>query len=290
MLNVNERASGRQAVIAQWITRAIDLHGVRVQVRFRGNLLHVLCEGPQPPDSVVVMSRVVEALAQADLAALLPPDPHPIYQIFLYGRGFGSDRPSWSEPIYLNQLDRHLEQLKHLQPPPPDLSSFSLRQPPVRSHAGSTAAVTPNAPARRTSSPSNRSPSSPTTAPRSKTPATPTPGGATTAASTALLVPNRTLAKQGKPEAIARYLSETLGAMGVAVEVTAKSIPCTPDATTDSQHRNRRLWITCEAPYSPDPATLAEPIAQKLRNLELDQFRDALVFSQVSGEPRPDWR
>jgi hypothetical protein len=104
------------------------------------------------------------------------------------------------------------------------------------------------------------------------------------------LVPNRTLAKQGKPEAIARYLSETLGAMGVAVEVTAKSIPCTPDATTDHQHRNRRLWITCEAPYSPDPAALAEPIAQKLRDLELDSFRDALVFSQVSGESRPDWR
>lgn len=292
MLNVNERATGRQAVITQWALRAINLHGVRVQVRFRGNLLHILCEGPQSPDSAVVMSRVVEALSQADLAALLPPDPHPIYQIFLYGRGFGSDRPNWSEPIYLNQLDRHLEQLKQLQPPPPDLASFSLHQPPLRSRPGSTAAaVTTNPPASRQST---RPPSTPAAPTRSPAPATPGPAGpparATTTASAALLVPNRTLAKQGKPDAIARYLSETLGAMGVAVEVTAKSLPCTPDATTDNQHRNRRLWIICESPYSPDPATLAEPIAQKLRDLELDRFRDALVFSQVSGEPRPDWR
>ncbi|MBW4487564.1 MAG: hypothetical protein KME12_07220 [Trichocoleus desertorum ATA4-8-CV12] len=289
MVNVNERASGRQAVIAQWVVRAINLHGVRVHVRLRGNLLHILCEGPQPPDSAVVMSRVVEALAQADLAALLPPDPHPIYQIFLYGRGLGSDRPSWSEPIYLNQLDQHLEQLKHLQPPPPDLSSFALRQPPLQSRDSATTALKAVPTTQKANRPpSNKLASSPT-ATQPKAPA-PTAPRSASAAGTALLVPNRTLAKQGKPEAIARYLSETLGAMGVAVEVTAKAIPCTPDAATDHQHRNQRLWIICEAPYSPDPATLAEPIAQKLRGLELDSFRDALVFSQVSGEARPDWR
>ncbi len=296
MLNVNERASGRQAVIAQWVVRAINLHGIRVQIRFRGNLLHILCEGPQPPDSAVVISRVVEALAQADLAALLPPDPHPIYQIFLYGRGFGSDRPNWSEPIYLNQLDRHLEQLKHLQPPPPDLSSFALRQPPLHSRSGSatsesgTTAVKAVPTTQKSNRQPNKPPRSPATATQPKAPDTPTPLRSTSTAGAALLVPNRTLAKQGRPDAIARYLSETLGAMGVAVEVTAKAIPCTPDATTDNQHRNQRLWIICEAPYSPDPATLAEPIAQKLRDLELEGFRDALVFSQVSGEPRPDWR
>ncbi|MBD2120198.1 DUF1574 domain-containing protein [Trichocoleus sp. FACHB-262] len=292
MLNVNERASGRQAVITQWVVRAINLQGVQVQVRFRGNLVHILCEGHQAPDSAVVMSRVVEALSQADLAALLPPDPHPIYQIFLYGRGFSSDRPSWSEPIYLNQLDRHLEQLKHLQPPPPDLSSFTLRQPPIRSRSNSTTSdsTTTAVKAGPTTQKSNRPPGSPATATQPKAPVPSVPPQSTSAAGTALLVPNRTLAKQGRPDAIARYLSETLGAMGVAVEVTAKAIPCTPDAATDSQHRNQRLWIICEAPYSPDPASLAEPIAQKLRGLELDSFRDALVFSQVSGEPRPDWR
>lgn len=274
MLNVDERGmASRQTVLAQWVSRAINLQATQVQVRFRGNILHLLCEGQQCPDSAIVVSRLVEALAQADLVTLLPPDPYPTYQIWVYGRGFGSDRPAWSEPIYLHQLDRHLEQVRQLQPPPPDLSSFYLRQP---SPKATTTTTTANRPATR----STATPTATTTKPSQRSVS---PGSA-------LLVPNETLARQGRPDAIARYLSETLSAMGVAVEVSAKAIPYTPDAATDNPHRRQRLWILCESAYSPDPATLAEPIAQKLRNLALETFQDALVFSQVSGEPQPDWR
>jgi len=47
--------------------------------------------------------------------------------------------------------------------------------------------------------------------------------------------------------------------------------------------------VLCESAYSPDPSLLAEPIAGRLRKLKLENFRDAVIGSQVSGEARPDW-
>jgi hypothetical protein len=118
-------------------------------------------------------------------------------------------------------------------------------------------------------------------------------------ADAALVVSNYSLAQQGKPGAIAHYLSEILSLMGVAVQVSVKTVPwkgnrgqssaLSDGATALAHPANQRLWITCESVYSPDPSLLAEPIAQRLRELKLEGFRDALVFSQVKGETRPDW-
>jgi hypothetical protein len=110
----------------------------------------------------------------------------------------------------------------------------------------------------------------------------------------ALVVSNYSLAQQGKPEAIAHYLSEILSLMGVAVQVSVKTIPWKGDkrksaGTPNAQPTHQRLWITCESAYSPDATLLAEPIATRLRELKLEGFRDALIFSQVQGETRPDW-
>lgn len=88
------------------------------------------------------------------------------------------------------------------------------------------------------------------------------------------------LARQGQPEAIAHYLSNALSALGIAVHARVKS---SGDATL------KRLLVVCESAYTPDPALLADPVAQQLRRLELDQFRDAIVFGQVRGEARPEW-
>ena len=99
-----------------------------------------------------------------------------------------------------------------------------------------------------------------------------------------LAIANIQLAKQGRPDAIARYLSEFLNALGVAVRATVKTVPSrqgTPD--------HSRLWVMCESIYSPDASLMAESIAQKLRDLELSGFQDAIVFSQVHGEPQPEW-
>ena len=51
-----------------------------------------------------------------------------------------------------------------------------------------------------------------------------------------------------------------------------------------------RLWIFCSASYSPDPLLIAEPIAQRLRQLRLHQFQDAVITIQVTGETASDWR
>lgn len=109
-----------------------------------------------------------------------------------------------------------------------------------------------------------------------------TTGGATSSAASPLLLQ----ARQGKPDAIARYLSESLSSFGIAVRASIKSA-APNEAVGDSLRR--RLLIQCESAYSPDPALLAEPIAQKLRDLQLNSCRDALVFSQVQGEATPDW-
>ena len=53
--------------------------------------------------------------------------------------------------------------------------------------------------------------------------------------------------------------------------------------------KERRLLVLCESAYSPDPSLLAEPIAGRLRKLKLEDFREAVIGSQVSGETKPDW-
>ena len=137
--------------------------------------------------------------------------------------------------------------------------------------------------------------------------------------SSAMIVSNRSLAEQGQPDAIARYLSETLSTLGVGVNVVAKAIdydsgvpnaaPQEDDAETQTTTKavptveaetrleseaerlqsKRRLWVCCQSPYSPDPLLVAEPVAERLRELKLSGFRDAVILNQVSGEATTDW-
>lgn len=88
-------------------------------------------------------------------------------------------------------------------------------------------------------------------------------------------------ARQGQTDAIARHLSDAFSTFGIAIRVQLEPsvTPLTP----------QRLFIICESAYSPDPLLLAEPIAQRLRALELKGFRDAVVFGQVAGETKPEW-
>ncbi len=102
--------------------------------------------------------------------------------------------------------------------------------------------------------------------------------------SSSLAIANIQLARQGRPDAIARYLSEFLNSLGVAVRASVKTVPLRQGKPDDS-----RLWVMCESIYSPDASLMAESIAQKLRDLELTGFQDALVFSQVHGELQPEW-
>ncbi len=103
------------------------------------------------------------------------------------------------------------------------------------------------------------------------------------------LVSNESLARSGAPDAIARYLSESLSHLGVSVKVLVQKLPQPEEETEAEESPQRRLWVICSCDYSPDASLIAEPIAQQLRELELEGFREAVIRSQVSGEAAPDW-
>lgn len=106
-----------------------------------------------------------------------------------------------------------------------------------------------------------------------------------------IAMPLLSAARQGQTDAIARHLSDAFSTLGVAVRVKLESPqklsqPITPAPTPPAL---QRLLIACESAYSPDPLLFAEPIAQRLRALELNGFQDAIVFGQVAGETRSEW-
>lgn len=104
-----------------------------------------------------------------------------------------------------------------------------------------------------------------------------------------LSVSNENLARQGDNQAISRYLSESLSSLGVSVEVKSKPLKFNVGSQTKINQEGDRLWVFCQSTYSYDPELLAEPIAQKLRHLNLENYGDALIVSQVLGETNPDW-
>ncbi|MBD2385739.1 DUF1574 domain-containing protein [Cylindrospermum sp. FACHB-282] len=216
----------RQQSLVKWVSQATGINTFGVKVRLRGNDLHILCEGTECPQRWRTLSDLLQALQQTDLDTLTSNEQPSIYQVFVYGRRKGEHRPQWCHRVYLNQLDRHLEQVKQA------LIADSEKS---RQYGG------------------------------------------------ALIVSNESLARQGNPDAIARYLSENLSTLGVAVQVKIKQ------PGTNSQPASKRLWILCGSVYSPDASLLAEPVAQKLRHLKLVGYQDAVIVSQVSGETAPDW-
>ncbi|BAZ37831.1 hypothetical protein NIES4101_37560 [Calothrix sp. NIES-4101] len=230
----------RQKTIVQWVSQATGINTLGVKVRLRGNDLHILCESIECPPRWQTLSDLLTALQQTDLEALKSSDSNEqpsIYQVFVYGRKKAAKRPEWCHRVYLNQLDRHLEQI----------NQALLRE-------------------------------------KSKQ-----PGGA-------MIVSNESLARQGDPDAIARYLSETLSAYNISVQVKIKkpkqsggNLGLTDPKAPQSSTASNRLWVLCQSSYSPEPSLIAEPVAQKLRHLKLAGYQDAIIVAQVQGERKTDW-
>ncbi|MEM9925885.1 MAG: DUF1574 domain-containing protein [Cyanobacteria bacterium P01_D01_bin.50] len=217
-----------QQSLAQWVSQATGINSLGVKVRLRGNDLHILCESHKAPPRWDTLSDLLKALQQTDLDALAHSEQPSIYQVFVYGKKKSEKRPEWCHKVYLNQIDKHLEEV-----------SLALLRADNR----------------------NASPSG------------------------ALILSNESLARQGDPGAIARYLSETLSTLGVAVQVKVKQQK--PDSNTNQN--KSRLWVFCQSNYTPDPSLIAEPVATKLRNLKLRGYQDAVISTQVVGETQPDW-
>jgi hypothetical protein len=217
-----------QQSLIQWVSQATGINTLGVKIRLRGNDLYILCESQECPRRWRTLSDLLHALQHTNLDVLTSSEQPSIYQVFVYGRKKGETKPQWCHQVFLNQLERHLEQVEQ-----------ALLQDAEKS---------------------------------SQT------GGA-------LVLSNESLARQGNPDAIARYLSETLSSLGVAVEVKVKQQQVTPQNLT----AQNRLWIYCQSSYVPDPSLIAEPVARKLRNLKLSGYEDAVIATTVAGETGFGW-
>jgi hypothetical protein len=170
MLDVDQHApKARSSSLAQWVYGAIGQSGVRLRVRLGGNNLHILCESRQSLDAKTVVNCLLNALGSREAGEAFPIDPeNPVYQIILYGRTVGHDRPDWIKQIRLK---------------PPVTQGISTSQETAETAAQT---VTPES---------------------------------------ELRVSHESLARSGSPEAISRYLSETLNSLGVRVKVLIQTLP-----------------------------------------------------------------
>ncbi|MFM7529692.1 MAG: DUF1574 domain-containing protein [Nodosilinea sp.] len=238
--------------------------------RLRGNILHVLCETLEPLEQTSVLLGLVRYLLENSGHSPLGQAYPQVYQLYLYSRRLGETKPDWTAPIYLNRLERHLAQLVLDHQDGADLQAAQvLLEDYTRDHPDLLA----------TGDVSGR----------------------------AMVLSNLSLARRGDPEAIAWYLSETLSGLDVGVWVSIKAIPGLahlhrpedplpghesyryPTETDGCARLIPRLWILCEATYSPDPGLIARPTAERLRSLHLTQYKDAVLLLQVRGETKPDW-
>ncbi|NJN21310.1 MAG: hypothetical protein HC812_09100 [Leptolyngbya sp. RL_3_1] len=235
-----------------------------VQVRLRGNILHVLCETPQPLVQVSALTRLVTVLLDPTECQVVTQAYPQVYQLYIYSRQQGAKQPAWAAPIYLNRLARHQAQLQAKAKAPTEITAAQdwlqteANHPPMSSSwADQNSAM-------------------------------------------ALVLSQLSLARQGDPTAITWYLSEVLSALDVGVWVSIRAVPGavgpTPvqgtapaPSSTKTAPEQSRLWVFCEAAYSPDPMLIAEPVTERLRQLELTQFKDAVIVVQVQGETHPDW-
>jgi hypothetical protein len=262
--------------LTRWVHQAIGMKQARIRSRLRGNNLHILCESQSCPSPETVVPQLIRAFSSTPVDRFLPPGSAQVYRVIIYARRLNQTTPDWTESFYLN---------------PTELQGKSEDGERRTGDGG-----------RRTELhfPISHPPS----------PLSPLE-----------------LAQQGQPQAIARYLSDSFSAFGVAIRAKVEQVEKAEgrrqkaeekaeekaenegsaaltggmsdfrvfqkleslESPPDDPPPSRRLLVICESAYTPDPALLAEQIAQRLRQLELSGFRYAIVVGQVSGEPRPEW-
>lgn len=253
-----QQADVNPATLIPWLKEIVlrpeDRLHTEMQVRLRGNILHVLCQSAPELSKDTILMRLVRSLREPAVRTRFEREFPQIYQIYVYSRRGLNAKPVWSASIYLNRLDHHLARLIEATPS----AKKAAEAPPNRLSA------------------------------------------ARGSANSAAQLSDMKLARQGDSEAIARYLSNSLSTLKVGVKVSARVIPgkarrakavvAVQPSDAPASRLVSRLWVFCEASYSPDPLLIAEPIAERLRRLHLRQFQDAVITIQVTGEDASDWR
>ncbi|MBW4661180.1 MAG: hypothetical protein KME15_21090 [Drouetiella hepatica Uher 2000/2452] len=276
---VDHYSSNYASALGRWVSQTFEPRGLQVKFRLRGNNLHLLCQAQPCPDRGTLLLWLIPVLQKTDFKTLLSEAHTPIYRVQLYGCLPGAGQPAWTAAIHLNQLDRHLKQMQQgiRRSSLPELDAHQL-DPIDPQKISATRAVGKLQLANRPALQGKAA------------------QGSSHQENSALARSNRSLAQQGEEVAIASYLSETLSDLGVAVRVSAKTVPYLSPSTVQSgaiplaAMTTKRLWISCGAAYSPDLSLVGEPITRRLRELEIQGYRDAVILFQVSGETQPDWK
>ncbi|MGB5972874.1 MAG: hypothetical protein WBG38_06120, partial [Nodosilinea sp.] len=265
LLHPTHSPSSSAASVLSWLQEAMGLPEAELHIKLRGNILHVLCETPAALEQSTLLLKLVRRLLEGGDGLVRQHYPQ-VYQLYVYSRLTGDPIPAWTAPVYFNRLERHLGQLV-LETQ--DEADIKATQSLLEQYTQGQPALL---------------------------------GGES--GSSAIVLSNLSLARKGDPEAISWYLSETLSSLDVGVWVSIKAIPGTAhlhrmaialndgdtaEASDDGDTTISRLWILCEATYSPDPSLIARPTAERLRQLQLTQFKDAVLLLQVRGETKPDW-
>jgi hypothetical protein len=288
--------------VGQWLAQSLSTEGIRVRSQLRGNDLHVLCEAlgealgtdsdREIPDRHSLMSQMIDILYETDIERLISSDQPPLHRIKLYGSVAGYNRPSWTEQIELNHLDRARRRLAEIAQSFQVFDELKANRQPIAVVPDLTSELDPLLVLQ-----AEAKPEAYVHAPTAVAVNSTVNGAENSTETDAIARSNRNLAKRGDVMAIAAHLSETLSEYGVAVQVSIKTLTYTPTSTIYGVQTNapdtqtsKRLWIACQAEYSPEPSMISEPIAHKLRDLEIEGFRDAVILFQVTGETQPDWK
>jgi len=317
-----QKADIDPATLLPWlrdiVLRREDIPGTAIQVRLRGNILHVLCESATvglPRDYVLM--RLVRSLLDPDVKEWFAADFPQVYQIYVYSRQAQERKPVWSAPIYLNRLERHLERLVQNAADVDEVTATAKSSDiPISSEQLSNISL-----ARQGDSDAIARYLSETLSALNvgvKVSARVVPGKARKTRSVITTHSPESLAAEtdSEDDDTEETLENAVKENALRENVESVSDAETQDALTlstedsssvvaePSEHREQptkleqptkqdlvsRLWIFCEASYSPDPLLIAEPIAERLRRLHLVQFQDAVITIQVTGEAASDWR
>ncbi len=112
MLNVSERPLSTgfpmpsKRLLGAWLGPTLGWTEGKVQVKQRGNVLHILCESVTVPDRTVLTQRIKEGLAESGFLPQLTPDGALVHRLVLYGRVTGEAKPIWGETFELGMEAR----------------------------------------------------------------------------------------------------------------------------------------------------------------------------------------
>ncbi len=348
-----QKADTDPATLLPWLRETIlrreDVPGTGIQVRLRGNILHVLCESDQvelPRDYVLM--RLVRSLLEPEVKERFESEFPQVHQVYVYSR-HSQPKPVWSAPIYLNRLERHLERLvqsaadvdevtatarsSDIPISSKQLSNISLARQgdsdAIARYLSETlsalnvgvkvsARVVPGKARKTRSVITTHTPESIAAQTDSETDSederaanasgdlSDVSGDSTEAQSAEASSTESPSTESPSTEALSTEALSTESQSAEASIIETPSVESSENSRSEdppsenslstatneelAQDLVSRLWIFCEASYSPDPLLIAEPIAERLRRLHLLQFQDAVITIQVTGEAASDWR